>query len=735
MGATPWRLPAYVTLLVGAVVGLLIISFPSAGGAVPLSTVDVTFTTSPPNLTIVVDNVTIRSPQTYSWANGSDHTISVDTPQSLETARYVFSNWSDGGLLQHTLHVDNATTLVAGFSTEFPVNISISPAGLELTVDNATYSTPVEFWWAAGSSHDIFPIEIQIAPPGVRNSAFSWLDGSSARRRVAVDGPLRLQGAYEGTEYFLTLSAPPSAGAGCSLSDCWYPSRDSGLFHVTPPAENGSATREHYLGWRLLPALGPLSPATNGSVFMDGPRTIAFEWVTQHALTINSPFGGASGDGWYADGAEADVALAMATETQGDQRQLFVAWSGAVNSTAANLSVRMDGPKVLSAAWRTQYLVAVDASPASATGAGWYDPGEVAVVTLQSQPTNTSDTRWTFRGWTGAVNSPNASVEVPIASGLGVRAVWLREYLLSVVSDHGKPLGGGWYPEGSLAAVSIPEMDVVDQVGHFVFAGWEGAAGGASANASIMMDGPKTAFARWSAAPGGPFTLLPAVAALAGVLAGAIVVLSTPRGQVALGATAIPLFTRLRSDDVRNQFTRGRLLQFIEDNPGANYAHVRRRLALSNGACAYHLRVLERNGDIRRVVSGMSVRFYGATYTFDEEALPPLSFVQRRVLQELVDAGSANFGELSRMLEAHGEAVTDTNLGYHLNVLAREKELISTRREGRKTIYFLEGERRERLRTRLREEYGVDEAMDAAALPPGGGAPGPPAGAGAQRDP
>jgi len=212
-----------------------------------------------------------------------------------------------------------------------------------------------------------------------------------------------------------------------------------------------------------------------------------------------------------------------------------------------------------------------------------------------------------------------------------------------------------------------------------------------------------------------PFAGAAPVGVVALVIAGAVV-LSTPRGEYALGGLLVPLFTRLRRDEVRNQFTRGRLLQFVEENPGASYTRIRRKLSLSNGACAYHLLVLERNGELRRVVQGASVRFYGVNYKFDAEALPPLAYFQRRILETVVEAGSATFAELGEMLAARGLEVTEANLGYHLKVLARRKQLISTRREAGKTVYYVEGEHREFLRRRLKEELGVDEAMDMAAI-------------------
>ena len=555
--------------------GAAMIVFPSSAAAspLPLAVVDVFLTTSPANLTILVDNISAPSPQTYAWANGSDHLVAVESPQTFGSTRYVFSDWSDGGSLLHLFHVDNATTLVARFSTEFLANISTSPLALEMTVDNAIISSPAEFWWAEGSTHAIQPIEVNYPTPDVEYAGFAWTDGGAVRRTFVVVGPLQFLGVYRTTFYLLTLEAPPAAGATCSYTSCWYPSGDTARFSFAAPPESATSTREHYGGWTATPGNGSVDPSTAGAILMDGPNHITAVWSTQHYLAIDAGVGRASGWGWYDEGQNASVMLDSVEVSAGGQTWRFEGWTGAVTSTASQVALQMDGPKTLTATWRI-----------APTGA-----------------------------------------QAPTQAGA---------ILIGVV----------------IAAI----------------------AGGAVA--------------------------------------------STRRGEYALGALLVPLFTRMQRDEVRNQFTRGRILQFIEDHPGTGYGHLRRRLALSNGACAYHLRVLERNSDIRRVVEGSAVRFYTAGYKFDAEALPPLAYFQRRILEEIIEAGSVDFKQLSQSLASRGEAVTATNLGYHLTVLAREKHLIETRRKGRKTIYYLEGERREALRARLKAEYGVDEAMDAAAL-------------------
>jgi predicted transcriptional regulator len=159
------------------------------------------------------------------------------------------------------------------------------------------------------------------------------------------------------------------------------------------------------------------------------------------------------------------------------------------------------------------------------------------------------------------------------------------------------------------------------------------------------------------------------------------------------------------------------MIQYIDDNPGANISQIRRRINISYGSCAYHLHVLERSGEVRRVVQAASVRYYPAGYKLDAEALPPLSYLQRQILAVVLEAKSATFSQVLRKLESDGATITDKNLSYHLRVLTREKNLLGVRRDGRRAEYFVEEAHRSGLERRLKEESGVDEALETASSP------------------
>src|ERR1019366_1810198 len=92
-------------------------------GFIPSTT---TITTVPEGRLINVDGTTAVSPQNYTWAPGTQHSVGIDSVQGTEP-RYVFANWSDGGDATHTLTASADQTV---YCANFVVQHSVSVASL-----------------------------------------------------------------------------------------------------------------------------------------------------------------------------------------------------------------------------------------------------------------------------------------------------------------------------------------------------------------------------------------------------------------------------------------------------------------------------------------------------------------------------------------------------------------------------------------------------------------------------
>ena len=82
-----------------------------------LGSYDVTVTTNPELLDVIVDDVTYSAPWQFVSQFGIMHEISVTSPQIIEDTIFVFSNWDDGRAITHTIEVpDFNSTYEASFT-------------------------------------------------------------------------------------------------------------------------------------------------------------------------------------------------------------------------------------------------------------------------------------------------------------------------------------------------------------------------------------------------------------------------------------------------------------------------------------------------------------------------------------------------------------------------------------------------------------------------------------------
>ena len=79
-------------------------------------TIIATVQTNSSGRSFTVDGVTYNSPQTFNWQSGAAHTIGTNSPQTGSNGtQYVWSNWSDGGAISHTVSPTTNATYTANF--------------------------------------------------------------------------------------------------------------------------------------------------------------------------------------------------------------------------------------------------------------------------------------------------------------------------------------------------------------------------------------------------------------------------------------------------------------------------------------------------------------------------------------------------------------------------------------------------------------------------------------------
>lgn len=143
----------------------------------------------------------------------------------------------------------------------------------------------------------------------------------------------------------------------------------------------------------------------------------------------------------------------------------------------------------------------------------------------------------------------------------------------------------------------------------------------------------------------------------------------------------LPLYSRLRREEVLDQFLRGKIQGYVIANPGEHYNAIREALDIPNGTLAYHLRVLEREGYVKVLRDGVFKRFYPAN-----ERLPQrrnLTMAQSLIVEQIRQEPGVSQAEIGRRM---GTSVQVVN--YYVSRLGR-MGLVEMQRQGRTTRCFL----------------------------------------------
>jgi uncharacterized protein (TIGR03437 family) len=121
--------------------------------------IQVSFSTIPFGLSYSVDGTGYTSAQTLRLPAGSTHTIATSSPQLLNNLRHVFSRWSDGGAISHTIVIpSSSSSYVAEFAaTSPPLTVTTQSLG-SATVGtsfsgslSASGGVPPYSWSASGA--------------------------------------------------------------------------------------------------------------------------------------------------------------------------------------------------------------------------------------------------------------------------------------------------------------------------------------------------------------------------------------------------------------------------------------------------------------------------------------------------------------------------------------------------------------------------------------------------------
>ncbi|MCK5398126.1 MAG: winged helix-turn-helix transcriptional regulator, partial [Thermoplasmata archaeon] len=158
--------------------------------------------------------------------------------------------------------------------------------------------------------------------------------------------------------------------------------------------------------------------------------------------------------------------------------------------------------------------------------------------------------------------------------------------------------------------------------------------------------------------------------------------LATEVGKFSLLLIFLPLYTKLKKDEVLDTYTRGKIHGYIMANPGEHYNAIKRALGMNNGSLAYHLNVLEKEDLVKSKTSGMYKRFYPRDMIIPNGGPVHLTEAQKLILKNIEETPGISQKDIAALL-----GVSASTVNYHITRLV-EMNAVRTERKGIGVKYF-----------------------------------------------
>jgi protein phosphatase len=155
-------------------------------------------------------------------------------------------------------------------------------------------------------------------------------------------------------QYRLRITTDPRGISSDLNQDLWLPVGPDTSLPLAPDTISASDSRIRYVfvGWQIDDQRPERYPAL---IRADSPHVAVAQYEAQYQLIIDSQggFGNPQGAGFYDSGST--VAFSVTSPVGILIQQVFVGWTGDYVGSSTQGSVKMDGPKVVSATWETSY--------------------------------------------------------------------------------------------------------------------------------------------------------------------------------------------------------------------------------------------------------------------------------------------------------------------------------------------------------------------------------------------
>ena len=490
-----------------------------------------TVASNPAGLQVIVDGTSHTAPITFYWLPGTNHTISVNSPQYSGMNRYVWYSWSDGGGQTHTITSPSSNwTVTANFNGEYHLVFEAytTTSGTDmssgnhstLTLDGTPHSLwdghPYDVWVATGSSHN-YSFSSTSSGSGATHR---WYCSSPPSGMISAGDTTR---AYYAEQWLFDINQNGHSSP-CAGREGWYNHGTSVQACLNDSIVTGVGGIRYVFDHWSGDASGTNSSASN-SITMTAARTAVANWNSEYRVAfcaqtvVGSPLSSSNYAIVTVDGSPHNVW----------DSNCYAFWAAigsthpysyGFNSSGSSATHRwfcvippagtISGSDSIVADYREQWWLEVDENGHSSPCVGsenWYDNGSTAYGCVNDSIIYAGETRYIFNTWTGDATGVNSSQSTSMTMNTThtVIANWTTQHRLTLTYS-GTPIaptltGAGWHNDGTVVPISADQY-VWDSGVRYDFTQWTGApvTDPNAYSTTITMDAPYTADAEYTLA-------------------------------------------------------------------------------------------------------------------------------------------------------------------------------------------------------------------------------------------
>jgi len=157
---------------------------------------------------------------------------------------------------------------------------------------------------------------------------------------------------------------------------------------------------------------------------------------------------------------------------------------------------------------------------------------------------------------------------------------------------------------------------------------------------------------------------------------------ATELGVYSLFSFLVFLYTKIKREEVLDNYVRGQIHGYIVANPGDHYNSILKALKLNNGTLAWHIRKLEDEGVVKARTDGIHKRFYPSETVVPEPDGGAMTEVQRMIMAKVAETPGISQKDIAGLLKVSGSTVN-----YHIGTLVGQGK-VRQERDGMRVRYF-----------------------------------------------